>query len=91
MIGAQPYLREIGKQDFKINIPGQQAKLLPGARMCFPAAKSDIDFTANNRIQRIVIPVTQADQRLRIALVNPLRKRIEEDHQQRRLCRQLKL
>ncbi len=67
MIGAQPYLREIGKQDFKIDIPGQQAELFTGARMGFPAAKTDVDFTANNRIQRIIIPVTQADQRLRIA------------------------
>ena len=27
MIGAQPYLREIGKQDFKIDIPGHHAEL----------------------------------------------------------------
>ncbi|SYM42873.1 Uncharacterised protein [Klebsiella pneumoniae] len=40
--------------------------------MGFPAAKTDVDFAANNGIQRIVIPVTQADQRLRIALVDPL-------------------
>ena len=59
--------------------------------MGFPAAKTDVDFAANNGIQRIVIPVAQADQRLRIALVDPLSKRIQQDHQQGRLRRQLKL
>ncbi len=89
MIGAKPDLRQVGEQHLKIDIPRQQAQQLPRLRMAFAPAEADIHLAANDGVQRVVVPVAQTNQCLRIALIDALGEGIKQDHQQRRFRRQL--
>ncbi|MPN07150.1 hypothetical protein SDC9_154416 [bioreactor metagenome] len=59
--------------------------------MTFAPGEANIHFTANNGIQRIIVPVAYFDRRLRIALVNLPGERVEHDHHQWRFGHQIKL